>query len=262
MFLLNVKEVAGAEINANENQTALEYYLEKRKTINNISDSILGLAGFQKNSSSYQTVDQVQRNFNDAYSSVYSNYQEEISGRIKKHADYQSISTKTISPTLSQSFLEKAIEVIVFATVLSVIFVFIFLRQLVPSIAVITGAAADITIAVGAMGFFGIPITISSLAAILMLIGFSLDTDILLTMRMFKRGGDPRTNAFESMKTGMTMSISSIIAFSALFGLATLTNVSTYHEISSVALAGLVGDLFATWGINAVMLLWYVESRK
>ena len=64
------------------------------------------------------------------------------------------------------------------------------------------------------------------------------------------------------MKTGLTMSVMAIVAFGALFILATMTHISTYYEISAVALAGLVGDMFATWGINGVMILYYAERRR
>ncbi len=261
-FLAIVSNVSASEINANQNESSLQTYLEQRKKLNNISDQMFMLAKSTANASSYSSINKLQQRFNDAYASVYSNYQEDVSGHINKYVSYNSIAVKTISPTLSASFLEKAIQVIIAASVLSIIFVFIFFREFVPSIAVLTGAFADIIIALGAMGFFGIPITIPSLAAILMLIGFSLDTDILLTTRMLRRGGNPRTNAFDSMKTGMTMSVSSIIAFGSLFALAALTNIPTFFQISSVALAGLVGDLFATWGLNGVMLIWYVENKK
>jgi hypothetical protein len=40
-----------------------------------------------------------------------------------------------------------------------------------------------------------------------------------------------------------------------------MTNIPTYYEISAVALAGLFGDLLATWGINAVILLKYLEKK-
>jgi preprotein translocase subunit SecF len=135
-------------------------------------------------------------------------------------------------------------------------------KGLIPSVAVVTGTFCDITIALGAMGLFGIPLTLPSFAALLMLVGYSLDTDILLTMRMLKRKGDPREKAHDSMKTGLTMSTTGVIAFSSLFALSTITHIPTYFEISAVALAGLIGDMFATWGINAVMLLWYVEKKE
>jgi preprotein translocase subunit SecF len=175
--------------------------------------------------------------------------------------NYTSISIQTVSPSLSTHFIESAIQVVLVSAVLSIAFVFFFFRTLVPSAAVIIGALADVVIAMGAMGLFGIPLTLSSFAALLMLIGFSLDTDILLTMRMLKRKGDSREKAHDAMKTGLTMSIAAIVSFGVLFALSVLTHIPTYYEISAVALAGLFGDMFATWGINAVMLLWYVEKK-
>ena len=58
------------------------------------------------------------------------------------------------------------------------------------------------------------------------------------------------------------MSTTAMVAFLALFVLSMLTHIPTYYEIAAVALAGLVGDLFATWGINAVMVLHYKESKE
>ena len=197
-----------------------------------------------------------------SYSQVYALYQESISKPIDKYVTYQSISVQTVSPVLSTHFIEKALDVVMFSAVLSVILVFLFFRTIVPSIAVLTGALSDVTIAMGAMGLFGIPLTLQSFAALLMLIGFSLDTDILLTTRMLKRKGDLRENAYEAMKTGLTMSVMAIVAFLALFVLSVVMHIPTYYEISAVALAGLVGDMFATWGINGVMVLWYAERRR
>jgi preprotein translocase subunit SecF len=95
-----------------------------------------------------------------------------------------------------------------------------------------------------------------------MLIGFSLDTDILLTTRVMTRTeGTPRERAYEAMKTGVMMAFVSIIGFSALFVLSLFTQISTYYQISAVAIFGLVGDIFATWCTNAVIVLWDVERK-
>ena len=58
-------------------------------------------------------------------------------------------------------------------------------RDFVPSIAVITVALSDIIIAIGGMSLFGIPLSVASVGAILMLIGYSVDTDILLTCLLY-----------------------------------------------------------------------------
>jgi len=95
-----------------------------------------------------------------------------------------------------------------------------------------------------------------------MLVGFSLDTDVLLTMRVLKRTeGTPADRAYHAMQTGLTMSLSAMVAFGALFVMALMTHIPIYYEISAVVLCGLVGDVIATWCFNAVIILHYLEEQ-
>ncbi len=254
-------EATNLEIMAEMNENYRTEYEAKRGEIDAVADEMFVLVGSNMRADLFDGVNDLEKAFSDAYKKIYSNYQESVTEPIDKYVDYTSISVQTVSPTLSTHFIDTAIKVAAIAALLSAVFVFVFFRAIVPSIAVITGAACDIIIALGAMGLFGIPLTLPSFAALLMLVGYSLDTDILLTMRMLKRRGNAREKAHGAMKTGLTMSVTGMVAFATLFVLSILTHIPTYYEISSVALAGLVGDIFATWGVNAVMLLWYVEKR-
>jgi len=255
-------EVVELEVRAYQNASYQQEYTTKKAQLDAISDQMFSLARINKATLGIKGLNDLQKRFGEAYSAVYKNYQDSISGPINKHVSYDSISVQTVSPVLSSHFIDKAINVVILSAILSVILVFLFFRTIVPSLAVLTGALADVTIAMGGMGLLGVPLTLQSFAALLMLIGFSLDTDILLTTRMLKRKGDPRDNAYDAMKTGLTMSVMAIVAFGTLFVLSLMTHISTYYEISAVALAGLVGDIFATWGINAVMVLYYAEKRR
>lgn len=254
-----LSEVAHLEVLAYQNSSFEPEYNAKREQLEVIADELFGIAEIK--GKDVESVNELQKDFSDAYSAVYTSYQESISGPIDKHISYESISVQTVSPVLSTKFMEKVINVVVMSAVLSVILVFLFFRSIPPSLAVLTGAFCDIVIALGAMGLFAIPLTLPSFAALMMLVGYSLDTDILLTTRILKRRGDPRENAYDAMKTGLTMSGTGMIAFGALFVLALMTHIPTYYEISAVALAGLVGDMFATWGINGVLILHYALKR-
>jgi preprotein translocase subunit SecF len=237
----------------------LQEFNTKKAELDGIADEMFEIA--EMGSISTNSTNELEKKFSEAYTKVYSNYQESISNPIDKHVSYSSISVQTVSPVLSSKFIGTVIDTVIFSAVLSIILVFFFFRSIPPSVAVLTGALADIVIALGAMGLFGIPLTLASFAALLALIGYSLDTDILLTTRIMKRKGNPRDNAFDAMKTGLTMSVTGIIAFSSLFLLSVMTHIPTYFEIAGVALAGLVGDMFATWGINAVLVLHYKLKR-
>ncbi|MEM4359036.1 MAG: hypothetical protein QXT45_00725 [Candidatus Bilamarchaeaceae archaeon] len=254
-------EVTALEIESQNDENKRAEYERKMTEVWGVADQMFAIAGVKHTKDEIKSVNEVDRLFTVAYKKVYTDYQDSIITIIKRNVKYSSISIQTVSPALSNHFIDTAINVAIASAILSALFVFIFFRAAAPSAAVIIGAACDVIIALGAMGLFGIQLTLPSFAALLMLVGFSLDTDILLTMRMLKRAGDPREKAHDAMKTGLTMSVMAIVAFATLFVLAYLTHLTTYYEISSVALAGLFGDMFATWGINAVLLLMYIEKK-
>lgn len=250
------------EVETYQNSSYSQQYAEQDAQLDNISDQMFSLAGENRADMNISGTNQLQQDFTQAYNSIYTNYEQSVTGPLQKLVNYNSISVEIVSPTLSETFLGSIMIIAVWAALFSAALVFLFFRTIVPSIAVLTGALCDVVIAAGAMGLFGIPLTLASFAALLMLVGFSLDTDILLTTRLVKRKGEPRDNAFDAMKTGLTMSVAAVVAFGGLFVLSILTHIPTYFEISAVALAGLFGDMFATWGINAVVVLNYVEHRK
>ncbi len=236
--------------------------LEKdKKQLYSLADEMFELANMSNKSSQYSTLSDLKSAVFVAYNKVYSDYSNAISTKLKEYVSFSEISIQTVSPSLSSHFFETAFNVAIFSAILSMALVFIFFRTLVPSIAVIIGALSDIIIALGAMAIFKIPLSMASFAALLMLAGFSLDTDILLTTRLLKRKGDPRDKAYEVFKTGTTMTLSGILSFTTLYIVSLYTHISIYNHIAFVALAGLFGDLFATWGINAVILLKHLEGK-
>jgi preprotein translocase subunit SecF len=261
-FNAMLPEVAYLEVSSLQNSSNAGAYQEKKAGLDEVADEMFALAGLSRGTMNISSTNDLQKRFGEAYSAIYGNYQRSITGPIDRHVEYDSISVQTVSPALSTHFIDVAINVVILAIVLSIVLVFLFFRSLVPGLAVMLGALSDILLALGAMGLFGIPLTLASFAALLMLLGFSLDTDILLTTRMLKRKGEPKENAHDAMTTGLTMSVMAIIAFAALFILAAITHIPTYYEISAVALAGLVGDMIATWCINGVIILHYVEKRR
>jgi len=252
-----------ADMLVSNDSASKEKYESARKEIAAWAGEIFAIAGETKDISN-MSINQMKKEVMNAYTFLNDGYKEKLTGSfVELVGQYDSISFQEISATLSTKFFDKIVLVSVTSVLLTTVAVFFIFRTAVPSLAVLSGAVSDIIIALGAMGLFHIPLTLPSFAALLMLVGFSLDTDVLLTMRVIKhREGHARDRAFDSMKTGLTMSIAALVAFGSLFVLAYLTHINTYYEISSVAIAGLVGDMFATWGIDGVLVLGYMESRE
>lgn len=174
-------------------------------------------------------------------------------------------SYKSVGAVLSQQAMTQIYYALAFAFIFMSITVFIIFRNVVPSLAVIFAALSDIIIAVGGMSLFGIPLSIASVGALLMLIGYSVDTDILLTTRILKRKeGTVTQRAIEAMKTGLTMAAAAIGSMVALYLVVVfmIPAAQTLADIAAVLIIGLVADIMATWLMNLGILRWYVEARK
>lgn len=174
-------------------------------------------------------------------------------------------SYKAVGPVLSKQAMTQIYWAIGFAFLFMSVTVFIIFRDPVPSLAVILAAASDIIIAVGGMSLFGIPLSLASVGAILMLIGYSVDTDILLTTRVLKRRkGTINERARGAMKTGVTMSITAIASMAALYLVTVfvMPEARVLSDIAAVLIIGLLADILTTWLMNLGILRWYLEVRS
>ncbi|MEM4366823.1 MAG: hypothetical protein QW035_01685 [Candidatus Anstonellales archaeon] len=232
-----------------------------REELNKKANALFRIAGGSKNAESITNLNDLKDTISDAYREIEIGYEQKIRATVSQFIPAEKLSVQSVSPALSSQFFSAAMNAAILAAVLSIVTVYLFFRRIIPSLAVLIGAACDIVLALGAMGLFGIPLSLASFAALLMLVGFSLDTDMVLTNRMIKRRGDPKEKAFDALQTGVTMSLTAIGSFLVLFAVSQITHISVYYQISAVALAGLVGDLFATWGINAVIMLLHAEGK-
>ncbi len=174
-------------------------------------------------------------------------------------------SYRSVGPVLGKESMTQIYYALAFAFIFMSITVFIIFRDLIPSIAIITVALSDIIIAIGGMSLFGIPLSVASVGAILMLIGYSVDTDILLTTRILKRKeGTITERAVTAMKTGLTMAVTSISSMVTLYLVVIflIPSAQTLADIAAVLIIGLTADILTTWLMNLGILRWYLEARK
>ncbi len=175
------------------------------------------------------------------------------------------LSFQSVGALLSSQALTQVYYALAFAFLFMSITVFIVFRNVVPSVAVILAALCDIIIALGGMSLFGIPLGVASVGALLMLIGYSVDTDILLTTRVLKRReGTINERATNAMKTGFTMAAAAIGSMVTLYLVVIIfiPYAQTLSLIASVLIIGLTADIVATWLMNLGILRWYMEDRR
>ena len=163
----------------------------------------------------------------------------------------------------SQFFLQAQIAFVLAFTVMSLV-IFTAFKDITPSTAVIFAAAGDILVAAAGMALLNIPLTLGSLAALLMLIGYSVDTDIVLSTRTLKRErGSLQSRMWESLKTGVTMSSGGIAGFTLLYIVSYLiVGPSELSNIAAVMVIGLLADMPLTWLGNTAILKSYIEGES
>jgi preprotein translocase subunit SecF len=137
------------------------------------------------------------------------------------------------------------------------ILVFAMFRTFVPSVAVVVSAFSDIVIPVALMNVLGIELSLGTVAALLMLIGYSVDSDILLNNHILRRSGDFYESTYRAMRTGVTMTLTSIAAMIVMTITATLFGIQLLAAIGTVLVFGLAADLMNTYMLNLSLLRWY-----
>lgn len=164
--------------------------------------------------------------------------------------------------TLSQGFYQQLRLAILLAFLFMAIVVFIIFRTFIPSLAVILAALADIVMTVTVVNRIGMTLSTAGIIAFLLLIGYSVDTDILLTTRVLKkREGTINERIKGALKTGATMTLTSIAAVFVAFFLVRNSS-EVLRQIFTILLIGLGFDLFNTWFANASIIKWYAEKKE
>ena len=137
----------------------------------------------------------------------------------------------------------------------------IYIKNSVPAFAVMLSAFAGIVMTLAVVDIIGMRLSTAGIVAFLMLIGYSVDTDILLTTRLLRKKGSINEALTGAFKTGTTMTLTSIIAvITALIVVYPFNSV--LNQIFIILLIGLTLDLFNTWVTNASILKWYMEEFR
>ncbi|WP_319539231.1 protein translocase subunit SecF [uncultured Methanospirillum sp.] len=142
------------------------------------------------------------------------------------------------------------------------IVVFLIFRTFVPSAAVVISAFADMTMSAAVMNLLGIQLSLGTTAALLMLIGYSVDSDILLTSRVLKRQGKFDEKVHGAFITGIIMTSTAFCAVFAMWVVSWIGGIEIIHVMSQVLLIGLIFDVMNTWLTNVGILKWYASKGK
>ena len=164
-----------------------------------------------------------------------------------------------IEPAISQAYLRGAMWAIVLSFIAMFVIVFIVFRRKIAGMMLLC-VALNMVWALGGLALFQMQFSLASLTGFLLMLGFSIDTNILLSEHMLRRvGGQPRERMATAMLTGYMITGTSLATMICINILVTNPSIT---QLVTVLTFGLAGDLFNTWFLNGGALIWYTERQK
>jgi preprotein translocase subunit SecF len=169
-------------------------------------------------------------------------------------------SVEGVGASIGESFFKQAMLALLISFLIMAIIVAITFKTFIPSIGVIASAVLDLIVTIAIVNIMGINVSTAGLAALLMMIGYSVDIDILLTTNVLKRKeGSIFEKIAKAFKTGVLMSFTTFIAIIvALF----ITSSEVIKQIMIILLIGLLVDQVSTWIQNVGILRLYLNNLE
>ena len=162
---------------------------------------------------------------------------------------------------LSSSFYKQLRIAVLIAFIGMGLVVFVIFRTPFRSLSIIAAGFADIVMTLALIDILGMQISLAGIVALLMLIGYAVDTDMLLTTRVLRGEGSINSRISGAFKTGITMTLTAIVAIGvSLFFV--YGNSETLRQMFTILLIGLGFDILNTWVTNAALLKWYAEAKR
>lgn len=180
-----------------------------------------------------------------------------IAGIDMKEGEY---TVEEISPSLGATFFSSTVKAVAIAFLFMSFVVIVSFRKFIPSVAIIFAGVTDFLGALAIMSLMGVPLSSAGVAALLMILGYSVDTDVLLSTKVLKRGDKGvMEQIYTAIKTGLTMQLATISALTVLYVVAP---AGTLKTIALVLMVGVLLDIPNTWIMNAGILRWYAQRKE
>jgi len=170
-----------------------------------------------------------------------------------------SFSSESIGSFLGNLFFEQVVYILSVGFLLMSVIIFIIYKNPITSFGIVFASLANILTTLAITSLLGIKISFAGFAALLMLIAYTVDTNIVLTTRVLKTTPENyRSQYRKALSTGITL-ISTITL--TMLVVLLLTPSKLLLNVSQVLVIGFIFDLPYTWIFNSAMLEWWINRR-
>lgn len=170
------------------------------------------------------------------------------------------ITTRAMGSIITKLYQRQALYAAIAAIFVMAIALFIALRSFSTVGGILAVVSLDFLGIIGGMAILGIPLGLASMAGILLLFGYAVNTNILLSTNVLKRKrGTAPERAGRAMSTGMKMSSTSA---GAMIILNLVTSASALEQISAAIAIGIIVDMMNTWLLNSGLILRHQAGKE
>lgn len=159
--------------------------------------------------------------------------------------------------SIAANFFNESILIISISFVLMGVVALYYFKSVIPAVSITFSTIADVIVVIGMLNLLGESLSVASIGALLMLIGLSTDSDMLLAANIIKKQDLSRLK--KSFMTELTMSLASITTSGVMY---LLTNIEMIRSIALILLIGSVSDMINTWILSAGLQRMYMEWKK
>ncbi|AAR39282.1 NEQ437 [Nanoarchaeum equitans Kin4-M] len=157
------------------------------------------------------------------------------------------VSYREFKPTVASNFYKSLISAFIFSFLaVGVSLFFFFKNPLIPALTILA-LVSNVIDTLAFLNLIGFKFSIASLASLFMFVGYSVDTNILLSEKVLEEG-----NYKEALITGLSLTLTTIIA---LIVILLFSQNEILKSMALVLLVGLTFDIINTWIQNGSLLL-------
>lgn len=175
---------------------------------------------------------------------------------ILQKSDY---SVEVVGSSLGNNFFKQMLIALIFSFLLMGIMVILYFRVFITSLMVILAAFCDIVITLAVFNLTGMKLHPAGIAALLMMIGYSVDGEVIISSRLIKRqDGTELERIYGALRTGWTMTQTTLVAVIVAL---IFVQSEIVKQIMLILLIGLGVDIIVTWIQNVGILRWHLERK-
>lgn len=160
---------------------------------------------------------------------------------------------------LGESFFSDFVIIVTISFALMGVVIYYFFRKVAPSVSIMFSTFSDVVVVLSVLSVIGAKLSLGSLGAILTIIGYSSNSDVLLATHILKRrDAEAEQRVKRAFKTELTNEVVALIAFSIMYF---LSNIPIIRQIALVLCIGVVSDLINTWFMGRGLLMSVAEKE-